>query len=99
VTVTGDLRLPALECRDFRHAWRTAHVALELNGGVVTRRVECIRCGTTRIDYLVRRTGELSKRSYGYAKGYRVVGQGRLAVADVRREWLNRVLKKKGVKK
>lgn len=86
------LNVAAIECRDFRHAWETETVRLTQDGGVVTRTVSCGRCGTMRSDRLVRRTGELRTRKYGYAEGYRIVGQGRTLVSAVRKEWFNRFL-------
>jgi hypothetical protein len=80
-------KYPYEDCRDLRHAWKRLDDVL-LEGEVFfSRTVECIRCGTTRIDvYQVAAQGQkLMIRvgsHYHYPKDYSV--RGRYNVEELR---------------
>jgi hypothetical protein len=65
-----------LECRDWGHAWNLIFLAREAPG-VLVRRLECVRCSTTRFDYLTRTSGEVDGRVYHYPEEYLFTGEGR----------------------
>lgn len=70
---------PYNDCRDLRHAWKRLDDELMEDSTYFTRTVECIRCGTRRVDvyqvaaqgkHLMFRVGS----HYIYAEGYQVKG-------------------------
>lgn len=72
-------KYPYDECRDLRHAWKRLDDKVVVQGVMFTRTVECMRCGTRRIDtyqvaaqgkHLMYRVGS----HYQYALGYQVKG-------------------------
>lgn len=80
-----------LLCRDLRHPW--VHDATYLvDPDVVERHLSCPRCGTVRIETVVRSTGEVARRRYVYPEGYlQEHGAGRMSAADARVETLKTV--------
>lgn len=84
----------ALDCRDYRHAWKTSQMEVVDGNGLVRRVSVCTRgCLTEREDLLVRRTGAVFKRLYRHGEGYLIKGMGRVHVDTIRRELLARAFK------
>lgn len=80
-----------LLCRDLRHPWRLGPTYL-IEANLVERNLECPRCGTTRVETVVRSTGAVVSRSYSYPEGYlQEPGAGRLLADEARRELLRTV--------
>lgn len=79
-----------LECRSLRHAWRLdkfqtvardeTSIKVETSAQLIQRRLYCLRCETTRIDYYIRnakdRLNGFRRHSsrYVYPKGYTFKG-------------------------
>lgn len=60
-----------LECRNIGHQWR--RVGFFESGGLVLRRLTCVRCDTDRTDRWGR-DGARHQPRYDYADGYRLTG-------------------------
>jgi hypothetical protein len=59
-----------LVCRDIGHSWKWKKSDTRNSNGVVTRKLGCDRCPTTREDRVIASTGEVDARQYKYPKGY-----------------------------
>lgn len=72
-------------CRTLRHAWEPSlSVAAAERPGCCVLGLVCLRCTTTRVDYVFD-TGLLAGRHYTYAEGYlRTKDQPKLSTADYR---------------
>jgi hypothetical protein len=80
-----------LLCRDLRHPWALGPTYL-VQRDLVERNLKCPRCGTERVEVVVRHSGEVVARSYHYADGYQQdAGEGRLLAPDARVELLRTV--------
>src|SRR5262245_22599878 len=80
-----------LLCRDLRHPWDLGPTYL-IQRDLVERNLRCPRCGTERVEVVVRSTGEVIRRHYVYATGYQQdPGEGRLLAPDARIELLRTV--------
>jgi hypothetical protein len=99
-TLLSDSVNDHLQCRDFGHAWKWTTDFKKIKGVddrpvVMTRMVECLRCGTIRYDEYAVPSMNRIKSSYTYPDGYKVVGYtGHISVAEVRQEILARFRKK-----
>jgi hypothetical protein len=81
-----------LLCRrgNLGHVWEVVGFFRQADG-VVARRLECPRCGTTRTDHWDRTSAERHASTYHYADGYQMKLDGDYAGAtDVRREVMRR---------
>ncbi len=76
-----------LECRDLRHAWKLDSGYYRL-GGVVTRKLQCVRCESERTDRRTS-TGQRLRSTYKRPKGYKVAGG--IKAVDVNLAVLSRV--------
>jgi hypothetical protein len=89
-----DLSDEFLACRDLRHAWEELGYYRERGsgraGGPIIRKLRCLRCGTLRRDTLANAFSEKTTHYYGHPDGYRLEGQGRLPIDEVRREVVKR---------
>ena len=90
-----DLADEFLACRDLRHAWEELGYFRERGtGGAATapiiRKLQCMRCGTLRRDTLSNAFAEKTTHYYGHPDGYRLVGQGRAGIDEVRKEVVKR---------
>lgn len=80
-----------LLCRDLRHPWDLGPTYL-MQPDLVERNLHCPRCGTDRVEVVVRSSGEVVRRMYRYAEGYlQEPGTGHLLAPDARKELLRTV--------
>ena len=56
----------------------------------IIRKLQCYRCGTLRRDILSNSFAVKTTHYYGHPEGYRIEGQGRTGIDDVRREVVKR---------
>lgn len=78
-----------IECRDLRHPWQV--VGYFRNGGMVSRRLQCQRCPTVRID-VWSRSGQRVDSHYVYPPGYQIHGTGgHVSPEMIRKEVMKRV--------
>lgn len=87
----------SLQCRDFGHAWQhQTDFNPERTKGRLTgvrRIVQCVRCGVVRLDHYELPTFRRISSKYAYPENYLLPGhEGRVPVAEVRREILRRFL-------
>lgn len=71
-TNNGPIVVPAKFgwCRGLAgHAWMPPK-ALIMHGSTIEIDLTCIRCETTRNDYVAPKSGVVERRKYGYAEGY-----------------------------
>src|SRR5437660_1472348 len=81
-----------LECRDVRHAWRTAGW-FRGQRRALRRVLECIRCSTQRIDEFKADGSERTILGYRHADGYLLAGDGRPTAIELRKAVISRIEK------
>lgn len=74
------------QCGVYLHAWEPLNI--ESDGVEEIWSARCIRCASTRLDFVDANTRVLRRRRYLYPVDYKMEGQGRM----LRNEWRNQFI-------